>query len=127
MSRRERPTDFPCAMIDRLRLTDRVIDADGGRDRRGGGAPGSPRGDRGASTRPNGLLGRPMRIPLGVIAIIYESRPNVHADAAALVRQAGNAVILRGGRGDPSNVRSPGSFGKRSPWADCRRTRFPRP
>jgi glutamate-5-semialdehyde dehydrogenase len=47
--------------------------------------------------RPNGLrIGR-MRIPLGVIAMIYESRPNVTADAAALCLKAGNAVILRGG------------------------------
>ena len=38
-----------------------------------------------------------MRIPLGVIAIVYESRPNVTADAAALCLKAGNAVILRGG------------------------------
>ena len=38
-----------------------------------------------------------MRIPLGVIAIIYESRPNVTADAAALCLKAGNSVILRGG------------------------------
>ncbi len=47
--------------------------------------------------RPNGLLVGRMRIPLGVIAIIYESRPNVTADAAGLCLKAGNAVILRGG------------------------------
>ncbi|SVD64400.1 uncharacterized protein METZ01_LOCUS417254, partial [marine metagenome] len=47
--------------------------------------------------RPNGLRVCRMRIPLGVIAIIYESRPNVTADAAALCLKAGNAVILRGG------------------------------
>ena len=47
--------------------------------------------------RPNGLLVGRMRIPLGVIGIIYESRPNVTADAAALCLKAGNAVILRGG------------------------------
>ena len=47
--------------------------------------------------RPNGLLVGQMRIPLGVIAIIYESRPNVTADAAALCLKAGNSVILRGG------------------------------
>ena len=49
------------------------------------------------SPRPNGLLVGRMRIPLGVIAIIYESRPNVTADAAALCVKSGNAVILRGG------------------------------
>ncbi len=47
--------------------------------------------------RPNGLEVSRMRIPLGVIGIIYESRPNVTIDAAALCLKAGNAVILRGG------------------------------
>ncbi len=47
--------------------------------------------------RPNGLRVGRMRIPLGVIAIIYESRPNVTVDAAALCVKAGNAVVLRGG------------------------------
>jgi glutamate-5-semialdehyde dehydrogenase len=47
--------------------------------------------------RPNGLQVGRMRIPLGVIGIIYEARPNVTADAAALCLKAGNAVILRGG------------------------------
>ncbi|HEX3036573.1 MAG TPA: glutamate-5-semialdehyde dehydrogenase [Thermodesulfobacteriota bacterium] len=47
--------------------------------------------------RPNGLLVGRMRIPLGVIGIIYESRPNVTADASGLCIKAGNAVILRGG------------------------------
>ena len=47
--------------------------------------------------RPNGLLVGRMHIPLGVIGIIYESRPNVTADAAALCLKSGNAVILRGG------------------------------
>lgn len=49
------------------------------------------------STRPNGLRVARMRIPLGVVAMIYESRPNVTADAAALCIKSGNAVILRGG------------------------------
>ena len=47
--------------------------------------------------RPNGLQVGRMRIPLGVIGIIYEARPNVTADAAALCLKSGNAVILRGG------------------------------
>ncbi len=47
--------------------------------------------------RPNNLMVGKMRIPLGTIGIIYESRPNVTADAAALCLKAGNAVILRGG------------------------------
>jgi glutamate-5-semialdehyde dehydrogenase len=48
--------------------------------------------------RPNGLTVGRMRVPLGVIGIIYESRPNVTADAAGLCVKSGNAVILRGGR-----------------------------
>jgi glutamate-5-semialdehyde dehydrogenase len=50
-----------------------------------------------AWTRPNGLKIERVRTPLGVIAVIYESRPNVTADAGALCLKAGNAVILRGG------------------------------
>jgi glutamate-5-semialdehyde dehydrogenase len=48
-------------------------------------------------TRPNGLTIRRVRVPLGVVGIIYESRPNVTADAGALCLKSGNAVILRGG------------------------------
>ena len=47
--------------------------------------------------RPNGMSVGKMRVPIGVIGIIYESRPNVTADAAGLCLKAGNAVILRGG------------------------------
>ena len=50
-----------------------------------------------STVRPNGLEIRRVRVPLGVIGIIYEARPNVTADAAALCLKAGNAVILRGG------------------------------
>jgi glutamate-5-semialdehyde dehydrogenase len=50
-----------------------------------------------AATRPNGLALSRVRVPIGVIGIIYESRPNVTADAAALCVRSGNAVILRGG------------------------------
>jgi len=48
-------------------------------------------------TRPNGLKIEKIRVPIGVIAMIYESRPNVTVDAAALTLKAGNAVVLRGG------------------------------
>ena len=51
----------------------------------------------GSTLRPNGLRVGRMRIPLGVIGMVYESRPNVTVDAAALCVKAGNAVILRGG------------------------------
>ncbi len=51
----------------------------------------------GAERRPSGIMVGKMRVPLGVIGIIYESRPNVTADAAGLCLKAGNAVLLRGG------------------------------
>ena len=48
--------------------------------------------------RPNGLQVNKIRVPLGVVGIIYEARPNVTVDAAALCLKSGNAVILRGGK-----------------------------
>ncbi|HET58304.1 MAG TPA: glutamate-5-semialdehyde dehydrogenase [Deltaproteobacteria bacterium] len=85
------------AMTDRLRLTDAVI-ADMARGLREVAALPDPVGAvTGMWKRPNGLLVGRMRIPLGVIGIIYESRPNVTADAAALCLKSGNSVILRGG------------------------------
>ncbi len=84
------------AMIERLRLNDKSIRqmADGIEEVAALPDPlgGIERMDR----RPNGLLVGRMRIPLGVIAIIYESRPNVTADAAALCVKSGNAVMLDG-------------------------------
>ena len=50
------------------------------------------------SVRPNGLVVQKVRVPLGVVFFIYESRPNVTADAAAICAKSGNAVILRGGK-----------------------------
>ena len=50
------------------------------------------------TTRPNGLVVRKVRVPLGVVFFIYESRPNVTADAAAVAVASGNAIILRGGK-----------------------------
>lgn len=85
------------AMIDRLRLTDKVIQsmADGVREV---AALPDPVGEiTELKPRPNGMMVGRMRVPLGVIGIIYESRPNVTADAAALCVKSGNAVILRGG------------------------------
>jgi glutamate-5-semialdehyde dehydrogenase len=49
-------------------------------------------------TRPNGIHIRKLRVPLGVVGIIYESRPNVTADTVALTFKAGNAIVLRGGK-----------------------------
>ena len=51
-----------------------------------------------SSVRPNGLEVTKVRVPLGVVFFIYESRPNVTADAAAICLKSGNAVILRGGK-----------------------------
>ncbi len=57
-------------------------------------------------TRPNGLQIQRVRVPLGVIGIIYESRPNVTADAGALCLKSGNAVILRGGSESTNSSRA---------------------
>jgi glutamate-5-semialdehyde dehydrogenase len=85
------------AMLDRLRLdADRVAATADGVDQVA--SLDNPLGDIiDSSVRPNGLELSRVRVPLGVIGIIYESRPNVTADAAALCLRAGNAVILRGG------------------------------
>jgi len=84
-------------MIDRLTVTDATIDsmADGLREVAALGDPVGAVAD--SWRRPNGLEVSRVRIPLGVIGIIYESRPNVTVDAAGLCLKAGNAVILRGG------------------------------
>jgi glutamate-5-semialdehyde dehydrogenase len=85
------------AMIDRLTLTDTTVAAMAQGLREVAQQP-DPVGSTGpVCTRPNGLQVARMRIPLGVIGIIYESRPNVTVDAAGLCLKAGNAVILRGG------------------------------
>ncbi len=92
-----RANGLSAAMLDRLELTDDRIRgmADGLREV---AALPDPVGEiTGMWTRPNGLQVGRMRIPLGVIGIIYESRPNVTADAAGLCLKSGNAVILRGG------------------------------
>jgi glutamate-5-semialdehyde dehydrogenase len=85
------------AMVDRLTLTDAGLSSMAQGVREVAALP-DPVGSLGpAWVRPNGLQIARMRIPLGVIGIIYESRPNVTVDAAALCLKAGNAVILRGG------------------------------
>ena len=83
-------------MIDRLTVTDKTIEEMAGGLREVANLP-DPVGEVvGMWRRPNNLLVGRMRIPLGVIGIIYESRPNVTADAAGLCLKSGNAVILRG-------------------------------
>ena len=94
---RAREKGLSAAMIDRLTVNDETIasmvmglnDVVGLNDPVGTTSP--------TWIRPNGLQVARMRIPLGVIGIIYESRPNVTVDAAGLCLKAGNAVILRGG------------------------------
>src|SRR5690606_32960397 len=84
------------AMIDRLRLDERRVAAIADAVRQVADLP-DPVGEvvRG-STLPTGLELRQIRVPLGVIGIIYEGRPNVTVDAAALCLKSGNAVLLRG-------------------------------
>ncbi|MSN25264.1 MAG: glutamate-5-semialdehyde dehydrogenase [Geobacter sp.] len=85
------------AMLDRLMLDEKRIGAIANALREVAALP-DPVGEVTKMwKRPNELMVGKMRIPLGVIGIIYESRPNVTADAAALCLKAGNAVILRGG------------------------------
>lgn len=85
------------AMLDRLRLDEGRLAAiaDAIADVAALPDPSGAEIDR--VTRPNGLVLSRVRVPLGVVGIIYESRPNVTADAAALGLMSGNAVILRGG------------------------------
>ena len=85
------------AMLDRLALNSgRITEmANGLRDV--AALPDPVGGADNMTKRPNGLLIAKRRVPLGVIAIIYEARPNVTADAAGLCIKSGNAVILRGG------------------------------
>ncbi len=85
------------AMFDRLKLDPKRIDAIVKGLRDVAGLP-DPVGETMAEwTRPNGMKITRVRVPLGVVGVIYESRPNVTADAAALCLKAGNPVILRGG------------------------------
>jgi glutamate-5-semialdehyde dehydrogenase len=85
------------AMLDRLALNDQRVEAmAAGLDVVRG--LNDPIGRISESwTRPNGMIIERVKVPLGVIGVIYESRPNVTADAGALTLKAGNAVILRGG------------------------------
>ncbi len=85
------------ALIERLRLDPARVAAMASGIRQVAALP-DPVGEILAEwTRPNGLLIRKVRVPIGVIGIIYESRPNVTSDAASLCFKSGNATILRGG------------------------------
>ncbi len=86
------------AMIDRLRLTHERIDAMAHGLRQLVDLPDPVGGLIEEKVRPNGLKIRKVRTPIGVIGIIYESRPNVTIDCAGLCLKSGNAAILRGGK-----------------------------
>jgi len=93
-----RAQNYPAAFIDRLTLSDKVI-ATMVKGLQEVAALPDPVGIvTGMWLRPNGLKVGRQRIPLGVIGFIYESRPNVTVDAAALCLKSGNAVILKGGK-----------------------------
>src|ERR1700692_3483997 len=86
------------AMRDRLLLTSSRIE-DMARGVREVAALADPIGETLAGwTKSNGLRIRKVRVPLGVVGIIYESRPNVTVDTAALALKSGNAIVLRGGK-----------------------------
>ncbi len=92
-----RAAGLDAALLDRLTLSDRSIAAMANGLEQIAAMP-DPVGEISASVlRPNGMRVAKMRVPLGVIGIIYESRPNVTIDAAALCLKSGNATILRGG------------------------------
>ncbi|HBL84740.1 MAG: glutamate-5-semialdehyde dehydrogenase [Clostridiales bacterium GWF2_38_85] len=84
------------SMIDRLRLTSERIDGISASLKKVAALP-DPLGDGTVWNRPNGLTIRKIKVPLGLIGIIYEARPNVTADAAVLCIKSGNCVLLRGG------------------------------
>ena len=92
-----REKGLSAAMIDRLTVKDATIEAMAQGLREVAALPDPVGKVTSMWRRPNGLLVGRMRIPLGVIGIIYESRPNVTVDASALCLKSGNAVILRGG------------------------------
>jgi len=90
--------DYPAAFIDRLTLSDKVFASMIQGLQEVAALPDPVGAVTGMWVRPNGLKVGRQRISLGVIGFIYESRPNVTVDAAALCLKSGNAVILKGGK-----------------------------
>jgi len=84
-------------MIDRLTLTEARVKAMAGALRKVASLP-DPLGGGSVWNHPNGMRIRKVKVPIGLIAIIYEARPNVTADAAAICIKTGNACVLRGGK-----------------------------
>jgi glutamate-5-semialdehyde dehydrogenase len=85
------------ALLDRLKLNEKKVRAMAEGCQQVAALPDPVGRVLSGETRPNGLKIEQVRVPLGVVAVIYESRPNVTVDAAILALKAGNAVILRGG------------------------------
>src|SRR5574343_208008 len=92
-----RKSGLEAAMLDRLTLSDKGIESMAQGVEQIAALPDPVGSITDMSTRPSGIQVGKMRVPLGVIGIIYEARPNVTADAAALCLKSGNAAILRGG------------------------------
>lgn len=95
---RARAAGLPSAMVDRLRMGAKETEATARAVEELVALPDPIGAQRELVRRPNGLIAGRQRIPLGVIAMIYEARPNVTVDAAALCVKTGNAVLLRGGK-----------------------------
>lgn len=95
---RAREQQLAPAMIDRLTLSDKGIDAILTSLAQVADLPDPIGAMDDLRTRPSGITVGKMRVPLGVVGIIYEARPNVTIDAAALCLKSGNAAILRGGK-----------------------------
>lgn len=92
-----RERGLEAALLDRLELTDARIEAMAAGLEQIAELPDPVGAIRDVQARPSGIRVGRMRVPLGVVAIIYESRPNVTADAAGLCLKSGNACVLRGG------------------------------
>ena len=92
-----RANGLDAASVDRLTLTEKTVQSMAEGLRQIAALPDPIGGISDMSFRPSGIQVGKMRVPLGVIGIIYESRPNVTADAAGLCLKSGNAAILRGG------------------------------
>lgn len=115
---RARAQGLTAAMVDRLDLGSKVVESTARGVEHIAELP-DPVGSRsGMSRLANGLLIGRQRLPLGVIAMVYESRPNVTVDAAALCLKAGNAVLLRGGKEAAETNAALGEL-LRSALSDC--------
>ena len=95
--RKARDSNLDAALLDRLELNPQRIEAMADGVRQVAALPDPVGTMTDLALRPSGIQIGKMRVPLGVVGIIYESRPNVTADAAALCLKSGNATILRGG------------------------------